>query len=101
VSSHFPALSWSLRSASTPIPDTAVRASGKSGGQIRDEYRDDFDAGRGGWGFLKTREEIEMQRQGEQDELYREGEGKDVPSGGGGGGADEDENPRFRSERDD
>ncbi|KAG7531645.1 hypothetical protein FFLO_04229 [Filobasidium floriforme] len=23
---------------------------GKSGGQVRDEYRDDYDAGRGGWG---------------------------------------------------
>mmetsp|Transcript_56712 Transcript_56712/g.93793 ORF Transcript_56712/g.93793 Transcript_56712/m.93793 type:complete len:220 (+) Transcript_56712:79-738(+) len=27
---------------------------GRSGGQVRDEYRADFDAGRGGWGKLDT-----------------------------------------------
>lgn len=49
---------------------------------------DDYDAGRGGWGQLKTREEIDTQRQGEQDEIYRGdheagGAGREVPSGGG------------------
>ena len=29
---------------------------GKSGGQVRDEYRQDFDSGRGGWGHEKRRE---------------------------------------------
>ncbi len=60
---------------------------GKSGGQVRDEYRDDFDAGRGGWGHLKTRQEMEGERQREQDELYREqerGGGYAQPTGHGG-----------------
>ena len=30
---------------------------GKSGGQVRDEYRQDFDAGRGGFGRSITKEE--------------------------------------------
>ena len=29
---------------------------GKSGGQVRDEFRSDFDTGRGGWGKLAQRE---------------------------------------------
>lgn len=88
---------------------------GKSGGQVRDEYREDFDSGRGlspsygflpsrgvkradvrlllgGWGHLKTRQEMEDFRQQEQDELYRgdhDGAGRDVPSGADGGGVDE------------
>ncbi|GAA5881602.1 hypothetical protein JCM8547_002316, partial [Rhodosporidiobolus lusitaniae] len=74
---------------------------GKSGGQVRDEYREDWDAGRGGWGHLKSRQEMEEQRQREQDEIYREdhdasGAGRDVPIGAG----MPDENPRFRDERD-
>lgn len=44
---------------------------------------DDFDAGRGGWGQMKTREEIEQERQDEQDDLYRTDGGKEVPSGAG------------------
>ena len=44
---------------------------------------DDFDAGRGGWGQLKTRLEIEQERQEEQDDLYRTDGGKEVPSGAG------------------
>lgn len=60
---------------------------GKSGGQVRDEHRDDFDAGRGGWGHLKTREEMEEGRQREQDEIYRgdhdTGRGREVPTGAG------------------
>ncbi|KAK4705963.1 nuclear cap-binding protein subunit 2, partial [Phenoliferia sp. Uapishka_3] len=75
---------------------------GKSGGQVRDEYREDFDSGRGGWGHLKTRQEMEEDRQKGQDELYRgdheAGRGGDVPSGVGGG---DEQNPRFRDERDD
>lgn len=60
---------------------------GKAGGQVRDQYRDDFDAGRGGWGHLKTLENIEMERQKEQDEVYRGdhdegGRGREVPDGG-------------------
>ncbi|GAA6003035.1 hypothetical protein JCM10207_001956 [Rhodosporidiobolus poonsookiae] len=75
---------------------------GKSGGQVRDEYREDWDSGRGGWGHLKTRQEMEAQRQREQEDLYRDdhdasGAGRDVPTGAG----MPDENPRFRDERDD
>lgn len=92
---------------------------GKSGGQVRDEYRfvlpfpflrslvslnlipldlayhrDDFDSGRGGWGHLKTRQDIEQERQAEQDEIYRDdhdagGRGREVPGGGGVGEDDE------------
>ncbi|KAJ3145786.1 hypothetical protein HK101_002401 [Irineochytrium annulatum] len=37
---------------------------GKSGGQVRDEYRDEYDAGRGGWGPQRQREmEIRIDRQ--------------------------------------
>ncbi|GAA5936495.1 nuclear cap-binding protein subunit CBC2 [Sporobolomyces koalae] len=77
---------------------------GKSGGQVRDEYREDWDAGRGGWGHLKTREEmedVERGRQREQDELYRDdhegGRRPDVPTGD----RVQDDNPRFRDERED
>ncbi|KAI5480540.1 nuclear cap-binding protein subunit 2 [Pseudohyphozyma bogoriensis] len=75
---------------------------GKSGGQVRDEFREDYDSGRGGWGHVKTRDEMEVSRQREQDELYRGdhdgGRRMEVPTGDRG---DEDENPRFRDERDD
>ncbi|CAD6888043.1 unnamed protein product [Tilletia controversa] len=40
---------------------------GQSGGQVRDEYRQDFDAGRGGWGHNRLREEEERKRQEEQE----------------------------------
>ncbi|KAL9936572.1 hypothetical protein V8E36_004640 [Tilletia maclaganii] len=42
---------------------------GQSGGQVRDEYRQDYDAGRGGWGHNRLREEEERKR---QEELERE-----------------------------
>jgi len=98
---------------------------GKSGGQVRDEYRDDFDAGRGGWGHLKTRQEMEGERQREQDDLYREQERGGAYAQPAGHGGDEVsqaasgwpprysdmiralipdvwlQNPRFRDERDD
>ncbi|KAI5835689.1 RNA-binding domain-containing protein [Schizophyllum commune Tattone D] len=32
---------------------------GKSGGQVRDEYRQDYDPGRGGWGAQARRREVE------------------------------------------
>lgn len=45
----------------------------------------DFDAGRGGWGHLKSHQEMEASRQREQDEIYRGdhdgGRGREVPSG--------------------
>lgn len=36
---------------------------GRSGGQVRDEYRQEYDAGRGGWGHNRLREEEERKRQ--------------------------------------
>ncbi|KAG0330112.1 nuclear cap binding complex subunit [Dissophora globulifera] len=35
---------------------------GRSGGQVRDEYRLEFDAGRGGWGHVRARQEAERER---------------------------------------
>ncbi|KXN72898.1 nuclear cap binding protein subunit 2, isoform CRA_b [Conidiobolus coronatus NRRL 28638] len=32
---------------------------GKSGGQVRDEFRQEYDPGRGGWGHLKAKQEAE------------------------------------------
>ena len=39
---------------------------GRSGGQVRDEYRQEYDAGRGGWGHNRMREEEERKRIEEQ-----------------------------------
>jgi hypothetical protein len=66
---------------------------GRSGGQVRDEYRQEFDSGRGGWGHERLREEeerkkaeaIEMQRRRAHEEVYQDQErqvgGRIVPSG--------------------
>lgn len=35
---------------------------GRSGGQVRDEYRLEFDPGRGGWGHVRARQEAERER---------------------------------------
>ena len=101
---------------------------GKSGGQVRDEFRTDYDAGRGGYGkLIKTELEALADGDGEKGadgEGYR---GGDVVGGGdaraddaGGGGAtaaddkvvvgakrgrdddgDAKENPRFRGDEND
>lgn len=42
---------------------------GKSGGQVRDEYRQDYDPGRGGWGKQRI-EELERRRHYEQRDNY-------------------------------
>lgn len=62
---------------------------GRSGGQVRDEYRQEYDAGRGGWGHNRLREEEErkrmeqeQQRRENREQLYQEVAGMD---GGGGG----------------
>jgi len=39
---------------------------GKSGGQVRDEHRQDYDPGRGGWGAQAQRSESERRRQVEE-----------------------------------
>ncbi|KAJ2722308.1 nuclear cap binding complex subunit [Coemansia sp. Benny D115] len=41
---------------------------GRSGGQVRDEYRQEYDEGRGGWGHMRAKQEEERRRQ--QDENY-------------------------------
>ena len=56
---------------------------GRSGGQVRDEYRQEYDAGRGGWGHNRMREEEERKRQesmtrererhARREEVYRAG----------------------------
>ncbi|CDR98982.1 hypothetical protein, partial [Sporisorium scitamineum] len=52
---------------------------GRSGGQVRDEYRKEYDAGRGGWGHERLRMEeerkrieAEQARRGEREQLYQE-----------------------------
>lgn len=39
---------------------------GRSGGQVRDEYRQEYDAGRGGWGHARVQEEEDQRRREEQ-----------------------------------
>lgn len=51
---------------------------GKTGGQVRDEHRSDYDSGRGGWGKEKERLELEMKRREEQEGNY---DLSDVPQG--------------------
>ena len=86
---------------------------GKAGGQVRDEYREDFDSGRGGWGHMKAREQ-QMAMEEERERITREVYFDDHQGAVGGmrivpmgehtidafapeGGMD---NPRFRTERD-
>ncbi|KAK7693395.1 Nuclear cap-binding protein subunit 2 [Cerrena zonata] len=55
---------------------------GKSGGQVRDEHRADYDPGRGGWGAQAQRAEIERRR--EIEERYADAqEGPGAVAGGG------------------
>ncbi|EST08723.1 RNA recognition motif domain protein [Kalmanozyma brasiliensis GHG001] len=63
---------------------------GRSGGQVRDEYRQEYDAGRGGWGHNRLREEegrkrmeAEQARRTEREQLYQEGTAG-MDAGGGG-----------------
>ncbi|RKP34392.1 hypothetical protein BJ085DRAFT_21125 [Dimargaris cristalligena] len=41
---------------------------GRSGGQVRDEYRQEYDPGRGGWGHIRAKQE--EQRRQDIDENY-------------------------------
>lgn len=62
---------------------------GKSGGQVRDEHRQDYDPGRGGWGAQAQRLEIERRR--EVEERYADAqEGPGAVAGGGGDWKQED-----------
>jgi nuclear cap-binding protein subunit 2 len=56
---------------------------GKSGGQVRDEHRQDYDPGRGGWGAQAQKLEIERRR--EVEERYADAQdGPGAVAGGGG-----------------
>ncbi|KAJ3524841.1 hypothetical protein NM688_g8493 [Phlebia brevispora] len=78
---------------------------GKSGGQVRDEHRADYDPGRGGWGAQAQRLEIERRR--EVEERYQDTQdGPGAVAGGGGewkqvGNANEQTLKRGRSPDDD
>ncbi|CCO26152.1 Nuclear cap-binding protein subunit 2 AltName: Full=20 kDa nuclear cap-binding protein [Rhizoctonia solani AG-1 IB] len=63
---------------------------GKSGGQVRDELRQDYDAGRGGWGAQAQRERHEV--------VY---EHQPNAAGGGGEWKNANENPYKRQREDD
>lgn len=55
---------------------------GKSGGQVRDEHRQDYDAGRGGWGAQAQR--LEVERRKAVEERYADAqEGPGAIAGGG------------------
>ncbi|EIN07427.1 RNA-binding domain-containing protein [Punctularia strigosozonata HHB-11173 SS5] len=76
---------------------------GKSGGQVRDEHRQDYDPGRGGWGAQAQRAEIERRR--EVEERYAD-VGTDPMARGGGDWAQanvvvQQEKPSLKRERDD
>ncbi|KAI5450724.1 nuclear cap binding complex subunit [Naganishia albida] len=92
---------------------------GKSGGQVRDEYREEYDGGRGGWGHdvLRRQNQAEKRLQGHYDTYASEVgglgmAGADVPTGEGyerdnrkRGRDDDDEDddriaPQLRGERD-
>ncbi|THH33851.1 hypothetical protein EUX98_g273 [Antrodiella citrinella] len=75
---------------------------GKSGGQVRDEHRTDYDAGRGGWGAQAQRLEIERRREVEA-RYVDAGDGTGAIPGGGGDWKDAGDNPlkRARSPDDD
>ena len=56
---------------------------GRSGGQVRDEHRTDFDAGRGGWGAQAQR--LEAERRREMETRYADAQdGTGAVAGGGG-----------------
>ena len=67
----------SLSSSSSSSLSLSKQRSGRSGGQVRDEYRHGHDPGRGGWGAM-VRSALEQQQ------------GQEGGGGGGGGGGDYD-----------
>ncbi|KAF9477363.1 RNA-binding domain-containing protein [Pholiota conissans] len=64
---------------------------GKSGGQVRDEHRQDYDPGRGGWGAQAQRMEIERRR--EVEERYADAQDGPGAVAGGGGDWKQEDNP--------
>jgi len=79
---------------------------GRSGGQVRDELRQNFDFGRGGWGTRVEQEQQEQQERQERARKRREERQKQAPTSMGAQGIDaedtqmqdsaETSNPRFR-----
>jgi len=67
---------------------------GKSGGQVRDEHRQDYDPGRGGWGAQAQKLEIERRREVEE----RYADAQDGPGAVAGGGGDWKESNEVRGE---
>ena len=57
---------------------------GKTGGQVRDEHRQDYDPGRGGWGAQVQRQEIDRRKEAEE----RYADAQDGPGAVAGGGED-------------
>lgn len=51
------------RSHFTPSILTSCRRRGKSGGQVRDEYRDEYDPGRGGYGRAIAEERLKEEEE--------------------------------------
>ncbi|KAG5728340.1 hypothetical protein E4T56_gene19211 [Termitomyces sp. T112] len=64
---------------------------GKSGGQVRDEHRQDYDPGRGGWGAQAQR--LEAERRREVEERYADAQDGPGAVAGGGGDWKETEGP--------
>ncbi|QRW00287.1 RNA recognition motif protein [Ceratobasidium sp. AG-Ba] len=64
---------------------------GKSGGQVRDELRQDYDAGRGGWG-------AQAQRERREEVIYEQ---QAIAAGGGGDWKQINENPLKRQREED
>ncbi|CAD6563729.1 MAG: nuclear cap binding complex subunit [Cyphobasidiales sp. Tagirdzhanova-0007] len=125
--SHTDALAALRHISQTKLDERVIRADldpgykdgrqygrGKSGGQVRDEYREDFDSGRGGWGHMKAREQqmaMEEERERNTRDVYFDdhqgavGGMRIVPMGehiiDAFASEATAENPRFRTERDD
>lgn len=60
---------------------------GKNGGQVRDEFRQEYDSGRGGWGHQKALMEQEAQDRAREEQQYQ------TYAGAGGTGLDGGEVP--------
>ncbi|PVG02217.1 RNA-binding domain-containing protein [Serendipita vermifera] len=58
---------------------------GRSGGQVRDEHRQDYDPGRGGWG-AQAQIQHELERRRNREQLYSDAQ--DVPGAVAEGGTD-------------
>ncbi|KAI9009648.1 nuclear cap binding complex subunit [Gaertneriomyces sp. JEL0708] len=67
---------------------------GRSGGQVRDEYRDDYDEGRGGWGARMREEAARAEQQRETYENFT-----NVPEGASSSYYKETREPTYKKKR--